>query len=196
MIKIAVRAMAATGVLAVLTGLMFPLAITGVAQLVLRDKANGSLVWREGAVVGSTLVGQAWEGPEWFYGRPSATATPYDGAASAGSNRGPGSRALSDSILERVGAIESLEGEYRPGIESAQIPVDLLTASGSGLDPHISPEAALFQVPRIAKVRELDAAVVNRLVKKSTFGQGFRIIGQPRVNVLQLNLALEDLTSD
>jgi len=181
----ALRAALATIVLAVLTGLLYPLVMTGVAQVAFHAKANGSLVQVDGRTIGSSLIGQRWTGPQWFYGRPSAA------SASSGSNLGPLSRELAAQIRERVAAIERLEGPYHPGLKASQIPVDLLTASASGLDPHISPAAAFFQAPRIAAVRGLPLSEVKRLIAEHTQGRTFGFLGEPRVNVLELNLALQ-----
>ena len=191
MIRNATRALMATIVLAVLTGLVYPLVMTGLAQVAFHDRANGSLVNVDGTAVGSSLIGQQWEGPEWFYGRPSAAN--YDAAASSGSNLGPRSRALADAIKERVAAILKVEGPYHPGLRAADIPVDLLTASASGLDPDISPAAALFQAARIAAVRHLSRARVQRLIQENTEGKVLGVLGEPRVNVFELNLALRRL---
>lgn len=191
MIRNATRALVATVVLAVLTGLIYPLVMTGLAQVAFHDKANGSLVNVNGTAVGSSLIGQQWNGSQWFYGRPSAAN--YDAAASSGSNLGPRSRALADAIKQRVAAILKLEGPYHPGLRAADIPVDLLTASASGLDPDISPGAALFQAPRIAAVRHLSLARVERLIQKNTEGKVLGVLGEPRVNVFELNLALQRL---
>jgi len=186
-----IRAVRGTAVLAVLTGLVYPLVITGVAQVAFRDKADGSLVQADGRTVGSSLIGQEWNGPEWFYGRPSATG--YDASASSGSNLGPLSRALADDIRKRIQAVMAVDGPYHPGLTPADIPVDLLTASASGLDPDISPAAAMFQAPRIAAVRGLPLADVKRLIAVHTQGRTLGFLGEPRVNVLELNLALETL---
>lgn len=175
-----------------LTGLAYPLAVTGLAQGLMPYQANGSLVVRGGRVVGSELVGQAFAGPRYFHGRPSATSTPdpadatktvdapYNAAASTGSNLGPSSKALADAIRARVEAL---------GIGPA--PADLVTASASGLDPHISPAAALSQVARVASGRGVPAARVESLVQRHVEGRSFGLLGEPRVNVLALNLALD-----
>jgi K+-transporting ATPase ATPase C chain len=193
MIRNPLRALLATVVLALLTGLVYPLVMTGVAQVVVHDKADGSLIKVGDRVVGSSLIGQAWSGPKWFYGRPSATSTPDDASASSGSNLGPLSKALADAIKERVAAILEVEGPYRPGLTASGIPVDLLTASASGLDPHISPDAARFQAPRIAVVRNLPLTDVEALIRRHTQSRTLWVLGEPRVNVLELNLALERL---
>jgi potassium-transporting ATPase KdpC subunit len=191
MIRNALRALIATVVLAVLTGLIYPLAMTGFAQIVFKGKADGSLVKVGGSTVGSSLIGQQWEGPEWFYGRPSAVDD--DASTSSGSNLGPRSQALADAIRARVDAIVKLEGPYHPGLTAAGIPVDLLTASASGLDPDISPAAAMFQAARIAAVLNLPLAQVQALIGQHTAGRTWALFGEPRVNVFELNLALQDL---
>ena len=188
-----VRALIATVVFAALTGLVYPLAITLVGQVGFRAKAEGSVVKAEGREVGSALIGQAWSGPEWFYGRPSAISAPYDASTSSGSNLGPLSKALATAIEGRAKSIVALEGPYHPGLTTAQIPVDLLTASASGLDPDISPEAARFEAPRIAAVRHVALSEVLALIDAHTGGRTFGLLGEQRVNVLELNLALQAL---
>ena len=194
MIRNAIRAARATAVLAVLTGLIYPFLMTGIAQIAFHHEAEGSLIEVDGRPVGSALIGQEWTGPRWFYGRPSAISSPYDASTSSGSNLGPLSQELADEIGKRVEAILELEIPYRPGLTASQIPVDLLTASASGLDPDITPAAAMFQAPRIAAVRDLALADVERLVDRLTEGSTLGVLGEPRVNVLQLNLALDGLT--
>lgn len=189
MIKIALRALIATVVLIVLTGLVYPAVMTGVAQIAFRDEANGSLVEVDGKVVGSSLIGQRWKGDEWFYGRMSAI--DYDASTSSGSNLGPTSKELASAIEDRAVAIIKLEGPYDPGLTVAEIPVDLLTASGSGLDPDISEAAALLQVARIAAVRNLSPEAVRQLVERSVQGRQLGFLGEPTVNVLELNLQLD-----
>jgi len=191
MMRNALRAVLATVVLAVLTGLVYPLVMTGVAQVAFHGKANGSLVQADGRTVGSSLIGQRWTGPQWFYGRPSAV--PDNAFTSSGSNLGPLSRELAAQIERRVAAIQRLEGLYHPGLKASQIPVDLLTASASGLDPDVSPAAAFFQAPRIAAVRGLPLGEVKRLIAAHVEGRTFGFLGEPRVNVLELNLALQTL---
>jgi K+-transporting ATPase ATPase C chain len=193
MIRTAVRSLIATLVLAVLTGLVYPLVMTGFAQVVFHGKANGSLVQSGGRTAGSSLIGQQWSGPQWFYGRPSAISDPYDASTSSGSNLGPLSKALAAAIKERVAAILKVDGPYHTGLTASDIPVDLLTASASGLDPDISPKAALFQAPRIAAVRHLPLAQVESLIHQHTSSRTLGFLGEPRVNVLQLNLALQQL---
>jgi potassium-transporting ATPase KdpC subunit len=192
-IKTVVRATLAVIVLAVLTGLVYPLVMTGIGQVAFGRQADGSLVEVNGRTVGSTLIGQAWKGPEWFYGRPSAI--DYDASTSSGSNLGPRSRTLADEIRKRASAIVELEGPYHLGLTPSQIPVDLLTASASGLDPDISPSAARFEAPRIAAERAIPLAEVLRLIDEHTQGRALGFLGQPRVDVLDLNVALAEMSS-
>jgi K+-transporting ATPase ATPase C chain len=187
----AMRALRATLVLAVLTGLAYPLFMTGIAQVAMPDKADGSMIEVDGQDVGSSMIGQLWEGEEWFYGRPSSV--DYDASTSSGSNLGPNSQELADLISERADGILQLEGSFTVGLTTADIPVDLLTASASGLDPHISVEAAEFQAARIADVHGLPLDEVRSLIEDHTESRVLGILGAPRVNVLELNLALRDL---
>lgn len=174
-------------VLTVLTGVLYPLVVTGVAQGVFPSAANGSAIEENGVVRGSRLIGQSFDDPRWFSSRPSATGpVPYNAAASSGSNLGPTNPALAEALKSRV---DRLRAE---GITGA-IPVDLVTASGSGLDPHISPAAARIQVQRVAKARGLDRESVRLLVEDHVEGPTFGILGEATVNVLELNLALEKL---
>jgi K+-transporting ATPase ATPase C chain len=175
-------------VMTVLTGLIYPLTITGLAQCLFPNQANGSLIVHNGHVIGSHLIGQYFDKPEYFWGRPSATAPfPYNGAASGGSNLGPTNPALVEAMKARVAALRAAD----PGNESS-IPVDLITASGSGLDPHLSPAAALYQVKRIARARGLDERTLQLLVTRHIEERQFGLLGERRVNVLHLNLALDE----
>jgi len=175
--------------LSVLTGLVYPLLVTDLAQALFPHQARGSLVLREGRAVGSTLIGQAFSDPGHFWSRPSATTPqPYNGTASTGSNLGPLNPALTDAIKARVAALRAAD----PG-NTAPVPVDLVTASASGLDPHISVAAANYQAARVARVRGLDLARVRTLIAAHTEGRLAGVLGEPRVNVLQLNLALDAL---
>lgn len=170
-----------------LTGLAYPLAITGIAQLIFPYQANGSLIKRDGEVIGSTLIGQSFTDPAYFWGRPSATQPfPYNGAASAGSNLGPANPALVEAVQSRIQALRAAD----PG-NNSPIPVDLVTASASGLDPHISVAAALYQIPRVARERKVNEADLIKLVNEYTEGRQLGFLGEPRVNVLKLNLALD-----
>jgi K+-transporting ATPase ATPase C chain len=183
------RALLAVVVLGVLTGLIYPLAMTGIAQVTMPGRADGSLVEVDDRVVGSSSVGQLWEGEEWFHGRPSAI--DYDASTSSGSNLGPNSQELADLIDERANAILELEGPYRDDLTVADIPADLLTASASGLDPHISVAAAELQAPRIADVRGMSLEDVMALIDEHTESPMLGFLGKERVNVLELNLALD-----
>lgn len=175
--------------LTLLTGLAYPLVVTGIAQVLFSQQANGSLILQNDQAVGSELIGQNFTDPKYFWGRLSATGpVPYNASASSGSNLGPLNPALLDAVQARIKALKAADPE-----NSAPIPVDLVTASGSGLDPHISPAAAAYQVQRVAKIRHLDATKVQDLVAKHTEGRQWFIFGEPRVNVLQLNLALDQL---
>jgi K+-transporting ATPase ATPase C chain len=171
----------------VLTGVAYPALVTLVAQVVFPHQASGSLVRTDGRVVGSELVGQQFSSPRYFWGRPSATKPmPYNGAASSGSNLGPLNPALESAVRHRVGVLRAADpANTRP------VPVDLVTTSASGLDPHISVAAAEYQVPRVARARSLPAERVHALLRDATEGRAFGVLGEPRVNVLKLNLALD-----
>lgn len=172
-----------TLITAVVLGLFYPLIITGIAKVTFRDKADGQLIVRNGEVIGSRLIGQSFTGPGYFHGRPSAAGTGYDASASSGSNLAPTSKAL----IGRVNASVSTEAAGVP------IPIDLVTASGSGLDPDISPAAALYQVPRVSRERRLPEAVVHQLVMSRIKPRQFGLLGEPSVNVLLLNLELDGI---
>lgn len=173
--------------LAVLTGLAYPVVVTVVAQKLMPEQANGSLVERQGQVVGSRLIGQLFSKPGGFRGRPSATSpAPYEATASGGSNLGPTNPALREAVTARIAALRSANPDQR-----LPIPVDLVTASASGLDPHISPAAAHWQVPRVARARGIVEDELHRLVAAHTEARTFGILGSARVNVLELNLALD-----
>jgi K+-transporting ATPase ATPase C chain len=186
--------------LTLITGLAYPLAMTAIAGVIFPKQAQGSLIEKDGKVVGSALIGQEFKDDKYFHGRPSATlapdpadstktvSAPYNAANSGGSNLGPTSKALNDRIKEDV---EKLKAEN----PSAPVPLDLVTTSASGLDPDISPEAALFQVPRVAKVRKMPEESVRQLVALNTQGRTAGLLGEPRVNVLALNLALDGAAS-
>lgn len=186
--------------LTLITGLVYPLAMTGIAQLIFPRQANGSMIERDGKVVGSELIGQNFTSDKYFHGRPSATtapdpkdpnktvAAPYNAANSGGSNLGPSNKALVDRVKGDIATLQ----KQNPG---ASVPIDLVTTSGSGLDPDISPEAALFQVPRIAKTRSLPDAQIRQLVEENTEGRWLGLLGEPRVNVLQINLELDRLAA-
>ena len=178
----------------VVLGVGYPLLITGVGQLALPSQSNGSLVRSDGAVVGSALIGQSFTDadgtalPEWFQSRPSAAGAGYDGGASSGSNYGPENPDLISAIQDRKSAIESLDS-----VTASEIPADALTASASGLDPHISPAYALLQVPRVAEARSIPETQVRALVEAFIQGRDLGYLGEPTVNVLQLNIALAKL---
>jgi K+-transporting ATPase ATPase C chain len=174
-------------VLTVITGVAYPLVVTAVAQLVFPEQASGSLIRSGEKVLGSALIGQPFSDPKYFWSRPSATAPmPYNGGASAGSNQGPTNPVLKEAVEARVKALRDAGAST-----SQSVPVDLVTASASGLDPHISPAAAEYQIARIAKVRNMSEDAVRKLVAANTEARQFGIIGEPRVNVLKLNLALD-----
>ena len=180
--------------LTLMTGIIYPLVVTVIAQVAFPAQANGSLIMKDGQAIGSRLIGQSFDDPKYFWGRLSATGTyPYNAfnadalTASSGSNDGPLNPALLQMVQGRIGALKAADPS-----NTQPIPVDLVTASGSGLDPHISPAAAEYQVARVARARGLDEAVVRQLVAQHTQGRDLGVLGEPRVNVLELNLALDE----
>jgi K+-transporting ATPase ATPase C chain len=179
------------GLLTLVTGVVYPLAVTGASQAIFPSQANGSVITVNGRVIGSSLIGQPFDDPRYFWGRPSATSpAPYNASASTGSNLGPSHPALAIAIRERVEALRTAD----PEAASTLVPIDLVTTSGSGLDPHISPAAALYQVRRVARARGLAETRVRALVEAHVEGRTLGIFGEPRVNVLLLNLALDEAT--
>ena len=187
MSKLVRQAIVLLSLMTAITGVLYPLTVTGLAQLIFPGQANGSMVAKDGKPVGSALIGQSFTEPKYFWGRPSATAPdPYNASASSGSNLGPTNPALTEAVKQRIAALRAAD----PG-NNAPVPVDLVTASGSGLDPEISPAAAQYQLARVARARGLSPARVQALVNACTRGRQFGLLGEPRVNVLQLNLALD-----
>lgn len=180
-------AILSTVVLTVFTGLIYPFAITGLAQLLFPKQANGSLIYKDGKALGSSLIGQPFSDPKYFWSRPSATGpVPYNAAASCGSNLGPTNPALLKAVQDRVAALRASDPE-----NTRPIPVDLVTASGSGLDPHISPAAAEYQLPRVAKIRGVSETVLRELIARHTQGRFLGLLGESGVNVLELNLDID-----
>jgi potassium-transporting ATPase KdpC subunit len=179
-----ITAVLMTIVTTLLLGIAYPLVVTGLAQALFRDKANGQLLERDGKVIGSRLIGQSFSSPGYFRGRPSAAGTGYDAASSGGTNLGPTNKKLVDAV---TGSVEAARKEN----PSAAVPIDLVTSSASGLDPHVSPASAAFQVPRVARERGVTAADVQRMVDAHTQGRQLGFLGEPVVNVLELNLALD-----
>ncbi len=181
----------AVALFTLLTGVLYPLLVTGIAQVLFPRMANGSLLWKDGKLVGSELIGQPFSDPKYFWSRPSATSpVEYNAASSTGSNYGPLNPALLDGAKKRIHDLKAADSS-----NAQSIPVDLVTASGSGLDPHISVASALYQIQRVARIRNLAAAQVRYLVDQNTEGRQLGFLGEPRVNVLKLNLALDDLQS-
>jgi potassium-transporting ATPase KdpC subunit len=185
------RAVIALVVMTVLVGLAYPIAVWAIGQAAFRGAANGSLVERDGSTVGSALIGQQFDDPRYFWGRPSAAGDGYDPTKSGASNLGPTSLVLDEAVKERLDALLAAN----PGKRASDVPPEMVTASGSGLDPHISPAGADFQVDRVAAARGLPAERVRQLVAEHTSGRDLGILGEPRVNVLELNLALDRLGS-
>jgi K+-transporting ATPase ATPase C chain len=169
----------------ILLGIVYPLIVTGLAQVLFPERANGQLIERNGQVIGSRVIGQAFSSPDYFHGRPSAAGSGYDAANSGGTNLGPTNKKLVDTVKA---AVEAAQKEN----PSAPVPIDLVTSSGSGLDPHISPASALFQVPRVARERQASEGAVRELVVSHIEGRQLGFLGEPRVNVLELNLALDE----
>ena len=189
-LRLAARSLAVLVALTLVVGVAYPLVVTGIARGIFPRQAGGSMLEKDGKVVGSALMGQPFTDPAYFWPRPSATAPfPYNAAASTGSNLGPTNPALLTNVSDRVQSLRTAD----PG-NSAPVPVDLVTSSGSGLDPHISPAAAEYQAARVARARGLDPAVVEGLIAEHTQGRQFGLLGEPRVNVLELNLALDGLS--
>jgi K+-transporting ATPase ATPase C chain len=189
MIRILRQATVSIVVFTVITGVIYPLIVTGVAQLVFPRQANGSLLVNNGKTVGSSLIGQSFSSPKYFWARPSATSPmPYNAANSSGSNLGPLNPALTENVKARITQLKAADAASKP-----IVPVDLVTASASGLDPDISPAAAEYQVSRVAKTRNIDESEVRKLIAQYTRNRQFGILGEPRVNVLELNLALDNL---
>jgi potassium-transporting ATPase KdpC subunit len=177
--------------ISVISGVVYPAVVTAVGKTVFSDKANGSLIEKNGKVVGSELIGQQFDDPKYFWGRLSATSpNPYNAQNSAGSNLGPTNPALADEVKGRLAALHDADPT-----NNAPVPVDLVTSSGSGLDPQISPAAAAYQAMRVAKARGVSLAQVNEIIDANTEGRQFGIFGEARVNVLKMNLALDDLKS-
>lgn len=190
--KLFLKSMVMITVLTLLTGLVYPLAVTAIAQVAFPGQANGSLIMRAGRPAGSTLIGQPFDAPEYFWGRLSATAPyPYNAAVSSGSNLAPTNAVLIEAVQARLEALRAADPD-----NTAPVPVDLVTASGSGLDPHISLAAARYQAARVAGARGLPVEAVNQLIDQHTEGRQFGLLGEPRVNVLLLNLALDELQSN
>ena len=175
----------------ILTGLFYPLAITGIAQIFFPYKANGSLIKKDGKAIGSELIGQPFTDPRYFWSRPSATGPfPYNAGASSGSNYGPLNPAYLHGVNKRVQDLKAVDS-----FNSQQVPVDLITASGSGLDPHISVASALYQLDRVAKMRNMQTAQIRSLITQYAEGRTLGFLGEPRVNVLKLNLTLDEIQS-
>jgi K+-transporting ATPase ATPase C chain len=180
-----VTAVLMTIVTTILLGLVYPLVVTGLAQVLFRDKANGQLIERNGKTIGSRIIGQAFSSPGYFHSRPSAAGSGYDAASSSGTNLGPTNKKLADAVKAGVEAA-------RTDNPNVPVPIDLVTSSASGLDPHLSPDAALFQIPRVASARRVSESEVRAIVESHVDGRQLGFLGEPRVNVLLLNLALDE----
>ena len=191
MIRTTVRSLIVVVVTTLFFGGVYPLVVTGIAKVAFSHEANGSLIKRNGKIVGSELDGQAFAKPQYFHSRPSATSPAYNPEYSTFANYGPTSSALADQVKKELAAVLKTEGPYNPGLTAAGVPVDAVTTSGSGLDPDISPANAQLQAHRVAAVRHLPLARVMQLVKSNTDGRSFSFLGEPGVNVLALNLALD-----
>ena len=191
MTRLVLRSVVAVAVLTAVFGFAYPLLVTGVAQLAFANRANGSLIERNGRVVGSSLAAQAFTKPQYFHSRPSATTPAYNAASTTFANLGPTNPDLTKAVRQRIAAILRLEGPYNPGLKVSDIPVDAVTTSASGIDPDISPAYARLQAARVAKVRGLPLSRVLQLVGQHTDGRWLGVFGEPGVNVLELNLALD-----
>jgi K+-transporting ATPase ATPase C chain len=189
------RSVLAVIALTLVFGVAYPLVFTGFAQVAFPDEANGSLIERDGSVVGSRLAAQAFTKPQYFHPRPSATTPEYNAAATTFANLGPTNPDLAKAVRQRATAILALEKQYNPGLDLGDIPVDAVTTSASGIDPHISPANASLQSARVARVRGLTAERVEQLIDEHTDGRWLGIFGEPGVNVLELNLALDEQQS-
>jgi potassium-transporting ATPase KdpC subunit len=192
-IRSVVRSIVAVVVLTVAFGFIYPVVMTGIAQIAFKDKANGSLITRNGHVIGSRLAAQEFTKPEYFHERPSATVPAYNAMGTTFSNLGPTSPELTDQVKKQIAAVMKLEGPYNSGLTVGDIPVDAVTTSGSGIDPDISPAYAHLQARRIAAVRGIPLATVEQLITKNTDGRSLGFLGEPGVNVLELNLALDQM---
>ncbi len=193
MIRSVVRSIVAVVVLTVAFGFIYPVVMTGIAQIAFKDKANGSLITRNGHVIGSRLAAQGFTKPEYFHERPSATVPAYNAMGTTFSNLGPTSPELTDQVKKQIAAVMKLEGPYNSGLTVGDIPVDAVTTSGSGIDPDISPAYAHLQARRIAAVRGIPLATVEQLISENTDGRSLGFLGEPGVNVLELNLALDQM---
>ena len=193
MIRTIIRTIVGVVILTVAFGLVYPVVMTGFAQLAFKDKANGSLITVNGRVVGSKLAGQEFTKPQYFHGRLSATVPAYNAAGTTFSNLGPTSPELRAQVKKQIAAIMKLEGPYNPGLAVGDIPVDAVTTSASGIDPDITPAYADLQARRIAAVRGIPLATVERLISDNTHGRSLGFLGEPGVNVLDLNLALDQM---